>query len=489
MRIQNFDALTNHGNTAGRNHVAQILGAGLDLVDPSVGVRSLVSRKGNVLVFDGPDHELDGDPRAGRAEYDLDAFDRVIVIGAAKGIQTGIVALEEILGDYLTGGHVIAKHGDGILCKKVGVTLAGHPVPDEFCVEGCRKIHEWIKAVTPRDLVITMTGSGVSSLLTWPIEGVTLEETQHLTRRLQIEKGAFTTDLNAVRNHLDRYKGGRISRLLKGATVVNLFTNDIGATGAPPGLRNSYQTLLEKNIFLATLSDGSTFEDAVRTLRKHDVWDETPAHIRDHFLKADPAEETVKADEYESFNARVFGLTPKLTTVYPAMKAKARELGYEPFMLAESISTEAVPAGVVHAGIALNIQNTNEPLRAPCVLISSGENVVTVGSGKGVGGRNQEFCIAAARQIAGSARIVVGAVDTDGTDGPGGLDLPGAPECLCGALVDGQTVDEARAAGIDLADALKTHATSEPLWKLGSGIAAAQSISVLDLRVIAIMRD
>ena len=490
MRIQNFDTLTNHGNTVGRRHVAEILGAGLDLVDPYIGVKKLVSLEGDTLVFDGTDFELAGDPRSGRAEYDLEQYDRVIVIGAAKGVQRGIVALEEILGDRLTGGHVIAKHGDGILCRKVGVTLAGHPVPDACCVEGCQAIYEWIKDVTPRDLVITMMGSGVSSLLTWPVEGVTLEETQLLTHILQIEKGAFTSDLNAVRNHLDRFKGGRISRCLKGATIVNLFTNDVGGGGsAAPGKRNTYRQVLEKNIFLATLSDGSTFADAVNTLHKYDVWDRTPSHIRELLLRADPAEETVKPDEYESFNARMFGLTPKLKTVYPAMYAKARELGYAPLMLSECVSTEAAPAGIFHAAIALNVQNTGEPVKAPCVLVSSGESVVTVGVEGGVGGRNQEFCLAAALKIAGSSRIVIGAVDTDGTDGPGGFSEPGAPECLCGAIVDGDTVAEARESGIDLQTALKTHATSQPLWRLGCGIAATQSISVLDLRVVVIMSE
>ncbi len=489
MRIQNFEQLTGHGNAAGREHALRILGAGLDQVDPYIGVKNLVSRDGDSLVFDGAGrYELDGDPKSGRAEYDLAAYDRVIVVGAAKGIQRGIVALEEILGDRLTGGHVIAKHGDGVLCKKVGVTLAGHPVPDAHCVAGCKAIYEWIRNVTPRDLVITMVGSGVSSLMTWPMDGVTLEEVSELTRLLQIEKGAFTSELNPVRNHLDRFKGGRISRLLKGAAVVNLLTMDVGG-GNPsaPGLRKTYREVLERNDFLATLSDGGTFADAIRTLRKYGVWERTPGHIRDHFLKADPADETVKAEEYESFGARVFKLTPKMKTVYPAMFAEAERLGYAPVMLGECINADAAQAGLALSAIALNIQNMNQPVAAPCALISSGELVTTVGTSGGVGGCNQEFCIAAALQIAGSGRVVVAAVDSDGTDGPGGLNLPGAPDCLCGGIIDGQTAAAAKAAGIDFAAALGTHATSGPLWKLGSGIAATPNISVLDLRVLLVM--
>lgn len=118
--------------------------------------------------------------------------------------------------------------------------------------------------------------------------------------------------------------------------------------------------------------------------------------------------------------------------------------------------------------------------------MSSGENVVTVGSETGVGGRNQEYCLAAAQRIAGTRGIVFGAVDTDGTDGPGGLELPGAPGCLAGAIVDGETVAEAKSAGMDLWQAMKAHATSAPLWTLGCGVEAEHCVSALDLRIILI---
>lgn len=112
--------------------------------------------------------------------------------------------------------------------------------------------------------------------------------------------------------------------------------------------------------------------------------------------------------------------------------------------------------------------------------------MVTVGKESGIGGRNQEYCIAAATRIAGNKNIVFGAVDTDGTDGPGGFKYPGAPQCLAGAVVDGYTVEQARNAGIDLFEALKTHGTSEPMWKLKCGVDAESNVSALDLRIIYI---
>ena len=136
--------------------------------------------------------------------------------------------------------------------------------------------------------------------------------------------------------------------------------------------------------------------------------------------------------------------------------------------------------------MALCCERMGEPFCAPIVLMSSGENLVTVGKESGVGGRNQEYCLGAALKISGSEKIVIGAVDTDGTDGPGGFCYDGAPSCLSGAIVDGFTVADAREKNIDLWEALKTHGTSEPLWKLDCGVEAVTGVSALDLRIIFI---
>lgn len=468
--------------------MAQILDAGLDMVDPYIGAKRLIKRNENKLIFQGKEFELEGDPRSGKVEYDLSIYRRVVVVGAAKGVQRCALALEEILGDYLTGGHVIGKHGEGVICKKIGVTLAGHPTPDEYCEEGCRRIYEWICDVNEKDFIITVTGSGVSSLLTWPIEGVSIKEMHDITQMMQIKKGALTKDLNPIRVHLDRYKGGKITRLLKKGTVVHLATNDLGGSSTnPPGIRLNYHSLMKNNCFIPTIADCSTFEDAIQSFKKYGVWGKVPEHIREFLLKSDPAEETVRVSEYESMDARLFKLTPKFEMVYPAIMKKAKEFGYSPYMLAESLVAEASEAGKVLASIALNVQNLHQPVSAPCALISSGELVVTVGDETGIGGRNQEFCLAAAQLISGSEKIVIGAVDTDGTDGPGGFFSEGAPDCLGGAIVDGFTLGEAKSQGFDIIRAIKTHDTSELLWKTDCGLHISPSISVLDLRVVLIM--
>ena len=486
MRIQNIELLTNHGNIEGRKIVADLLDVGLDSLDPYYSIKKLVEFKDSKIILDNKDFEMKNDPRSGKAVYDLRDYDRVYVIGAAKGVGRAALAFEEILGDALTGGHIIGKHGDEIECKKIGVTLAGHPVPDDFCVVGCEKIKQIADGITARDLVFTITGSGCGSLMTWPAGNITLNEVTEFTHMMQIEKGVPTSDLNIIRTHIDRMKGGRITRMFLPATMVHMTVADPAKTNIP-GQRVSYSEMLKKNTFFPTLSADSTYMDAIDRINKWDAWDLTPDSIKEHLLSGNEETENMRYDEYESINSRFFGLIFKNETVYPAIKQRAKELGFNCYMLSEFMSSEAVDAGKIVSAIALNIENLNEPVTSPVILITSGELIVTVGKETGVGGRNQEFCISAALNIKGSKRIVIGAVDTDGTDGPGGLNVNGAPECLAGAIVDGYSADEAVDKGINLNLALKYHDTSEPLWNIGCGVDAINGVSALDLGIVLIM--
>ena len=485
MRIKNKTTLTSHGNIKGRKIVTELLDAGLDSIDPYYRVKKLIKVENGKIILDTEGFEMKGDPHAGPLQFDLKDYDRVFVIGAAKGVQRAALGFEEALGDVLTAGHVIAKHGEEIICKKIGVTLAGHPVPDDACVEGCKKIGQLMTGLTSRDLVFTVFGSGCGSLFTYPAEGISIDDIADFTHLMQIEKGVATGELNQIRTHIDRFKGGRLLRRLMPATVVNTVTADPSKTDTPI-VRVSYFDMLKVNTFFPTVATASTYEDCIRIIKKHDAWEKTPDSIKKHLLAGTPDTENMSIEEYESVGCRFFGLIFKDSTVYPAVRNRAKELGIKCVMLSEYMQAEAREAGFVDASIALCSERSGEPFKAPVVLMSSGENVVTVGKESGIGGRNQEYCIAAATRISGNKNIVFGAVDTDGTDGPGGFKHPGAPQCLAGAVVDGYTVEQARNAGIDLFEALKTHGTSEPMWKLNCGVDAESNVSALDLRIIYI---
>ena len=486
MRIQNKDRLTNHSNIAGRKIVAELLDAGLDSIDPYYRIKKLIKVKDNVIYLHTSGFEMNGDPHAGSVAYDLKNYDRVFVIGAAKGIQRAALAMEEVLGDALTGGFVIGKHGEKVICKKIDVTPAGHPIPDKYCVEGCRKIEKLANEITERDLVFTIFGSGCGSLFTYPQDGITVEEVAEFTHMMQIEKGVPTSDLNCIRTHIDKFKGGRITRLLKKATIVNMTTADPSKMSTPVN-RMTYFEMLKLNTFFPTVASASTYADCVNIIKKWDAWDRTPQSIKNHLMSA--SDENMDTAEYEKIGARFFGLVFKDSTIYPAVREKAKQLGYKCVMLSEYMEAEAREAGFVDGNTALCCERMGEPFAAPVVLMSSGENVVTVGNENGIGGRNQEYCIAAALKIAGSKNIVIGAVDTDGTDGPGGLNYKDAPTCLAGAVIDGYTAEEAETKKIDLRKALKTHDTSKPLWDLNCAVHAESNVSALDLRIILIAEE
>jgi glycerate 2-kinase len=481
MRILNQDALISHGNRRGREALVSILEAGLLAADPYANTLKLLRVEHGRLIVGNPDFEPAGSPgpHTGDKIFDLSQVGRIYIFGAGKGVQRAAKAIEDVLGDRLTGGHVIGKHGDEIILERIGVTLGGHPVPDEGCATGCRKILELCPVLRPDDLVFTLGANGVSALLTLPVSGVSMDDVRTITHLMQIERGAPTEDLNPVRNHLDVMKGGRVSAYLQPATAIHIMVIDPG----------DWDRLMHHNLWQHFLPDCTTFADAVAMLRKWEAWDIAPAAVREHLLRADPAQETVKAAAFEKMTFRIFGTMPNKLGAMPSAQRRAAELGFTPHTLATFMQAEASQAGFVTACIARTIEAEGTPFEPPCALFSTGELLVTVGDGDGVGGRNQEFALAGALKIAGSENIIMGGVDTDGTDGPGGhfADDAGNIPCLTGGIVDGQTVAEARAAEVDIVADLRRHNASRALWRLDSGIAAAQGISVGDLDVTLIM--
>ena len=478
-RIQNIDDLASHGNVCARKAILEILEAGLEASDPYYNTKKLIRLQGETLIVGGKEFEPSGSLRTGEEVYKLSEIGRIFVFGAGKGIQRVAKAIEDTLGDRLTGGHVIDKKGHPVILERIGVTLGAHPVPDEDCVRGCERIRELADNLTEDDLVFTCVGNGVSSLLTMPVAGVSLEDVRKTTYIMQIERGVPTGDLNPIRNHLDMMKGGRISRLIQPAKAIHIIA-------IAPG---SYDQLMHHNLWLHTLPDCTTFQLAIDELRKWDAWDMVPSSVRKFLETADPGHETIKAEEFEKMPFRIFGVMPgsRQTATLPLAMKKARELGFKPVILAEALSSiEACHAGTYIAAITRTIERRGQPLEPPCALFSSGEMIVTVGKEKGIGGRNQEFALSAALRIAGSKNIVIASVDTDGTDGPGIQFTKGPkdmPSCFAGGIVDGETAEEAKEAGVNIVEELKKHNTSPALWKLKSGIIAIPDISLGDLTV------
>ena len=458
--IQNTEELLSHGNVGGRRVVLDILEAGLRASDPYESVRKLVRVEDGKLIVGC---ENAAAPQGQKPlVFDLSRVGHIYVIGGGKAAQRQARALEDALGDLITEGHVNAKKGDTVQLERIGVALAGHPIPDEDSVAGARKIVEVARKARKGDVVFFSESGGGSALLTLPAPGVSLQDLQDLNRVLYFECGASMWDTNAVRNMLTVLRSREV-RYVGEATFIQISTDE-----RPPGLR------IHTGKSDGQRSSDEAYRHAVAVLKAYRCWDRVSESIRRFLLAADPQYGPLTPDELARMHRfRVIGPEQMLE----AAQRRARELGLSATIVASSLSdVEAKAAGDVFAYMAQEAEVYGRPLKPPCVLLCGGELLVTVGAATGAGGRNQEFVLSMAPRIAQSGRIVAASVDSDGSDGP---------TDVAGGIVDGLTMDRARDAGFDVFEEVRRHNSNPVLRKLGDGIfTGVRGTNVQDLRVV-----
>ena len=334
MRVINKERLVSHGNKEGRRIAVDILEKGLAAADPYENTRKVVKVEEGVLKVGNDEFVPKGSPRTGIDEYVLGRdLDRIFVFGAGKGIQRIVQALEDELGNYLTGGMIIVKHHDRHSLKRVEVVYASHPVPDETCLDASKRLVERIgeAKLTERDLVFTVIGNGASSMMTYPWDGLDLKAVADVTRILQIEKGLTTPKLNIVRNQLDRLKGGRITRYLAKAKLVHLFPIDLNEPNAYNAC--GYHGHVHHNFWLHSLPDISTAEKAIAVLKESDSWDQVDESIRSYLQHPPAGHDVLSPEEFESYDNRIFGLMPDSCNFIKAVMDYSRSVGYEPHFM------------------------------------------------------------------------------------------------------------------------------------------------------------
>jgi glycerate-2-kinase len=467
MIIKNWDALTSHGNAEGRKIVLEILEAGFAAADPYENVKKLIRIEGGRLIVGHRDFPVWRGGLSGHQEplvFDLSKVGNIYVVGGGKAAQRQAKAIEDVLGDLITEGQVNAKKGEPLWCRRIHVTFAGHPIPDEDSVEGARRILEIEKKARKGDIVFFTESGGGSALMCLPGPGLTLEDLQEVNRLLYFEQGASMPDTNAVRWMLVDLRG-RHERYVDEATFIGIHTDE--APPEAPALRPSRREA-------AVTQDG--YKNAICILKRYGVWDKVPQQVRRYLERADPRYDRVRPGELEGkpiYHFRVMGPEYMLE----AARRRAEGLGINAAILASSLNDmETRPIGEMLAYVAREVEVYGRPARTPCVLIIGGELVVTVGKATGKGGRNQEFALSAAPIIAGSENIVIASADSDGTDGP---------TYMAGGIVDGYTMDRAEEAGIDVYEELKNHNSGWALEKLGDSIfTGALGTNVRDLRLI-----
>jgi hydroxypyruvate reductase len=403
-----------------RQHALEIFQAALKAVDPLEAVFRYVKR-------------VDDGLQIGEHRFVFKDYDRILVVGAGKAGAPMARALEDLLGDRITDGVIVVKEGHGLPLAHVRTHEAGHPVPDERGIKGAEEILALVKNAGERDLVLCLISGGGSALLVAPAEGVTLEDKQEVTRLL-LACGADIHEINTIRKHLSRAKGGGLARFAYPATVVSLILSDVIGD--------------DLNVIASgpAVPDTSTFADTRQVLEKHDIWNRVPAAVQsriDRGLKGD-IEDTPKAGDavFERCYSELVG------TNLQALKAaglKSEELGYRTLILSSTVEGEAREVAKVLTAIAREVRGSGNPLSAPACILCGGETTVTI-QGGGKGGRNQELALASALVIDGVENVVVLAGGTDGNDGP---------TDAAGAMADGSSLVRARARGLDPLDFLR----------------------------------
>lgn len=381
---------------------------------------------------------------------------RTIVIGAGKASAEMARALEKHWPGELSG-VVVTRYGYAVPCERIEILEAAHPVPDQAGLDAARRILATVQRLTADDLVICLISGGGSALLPLPGEGITLEDKQAINRAL-LRSGANISEMNCVRRHLSRIKGGRLAAACHPARVVNLLISDVPGDN-PMDIASG-----------PTVPDPTTRQDALDILRRYGI--ELPPAARAFLESADG--ESVKPND-----PRLAGLeTHLIATPQMALEAAAevaRAAGVTPVMLGDTIEGEAKDVGKVFAGITHQIATRGHPFKRPCVLLSGGETTVTV-KGEGRGGRNVEFLLSLAIELNGKEGIWALAGDTDGVDGL---------EEIAGAIATPDTLERAWAAGIRPRDALANNDGHGFFGALGDAVITGPTLTnVNDFRAI-----
>jgi len=400
--------------------VIKILAAALGAVDPRRAVQKALQADGKHLLVE-------------ERSYHLKNYGHIYVIGAGKAGAPMALAVEETLGNRVQKGVVIVKDGHALSgpaatqLSKIEIVEASHPIPDRRGVAATERILKLLGQAQENDLVLCLISGGGSALLTAPAPGVSLADLQSLTDNL-LASGASIDEINILRKHLDRVKGGGLAKQAAPASLISLILSDV--VGNP----------LDVIASGPTVPDPSTFRQAYDILEKYELLERTPRAILEHLQRGLDGEipETPKEDN------RLFELTHNVLVgsnwqAAQAALQQARREGFNTLLLTTYLQGEASQAGRMLGAILRQADVSGEPLPRPLCIIAGGETTVTL-RGDGLGGRNQEMALAAVKDLAGIPEIALVTLATDGGDGPSDA---------AGAIVTGETFERGLKLGLD----------------------------------------
>ena len=347
---------------------------------------------------------------------------KLIVSSIGKAAWRMAKAASDILGSGITG-TVITKY-DHSMGDISGLEIfeAGHPVLDENTLKGTRALLEHVRNLTADDTVLFLVSGGGSALFELPAEGVTLDDMQNITSQL-LACGADIVEINTIRKHLSGVKGGKFAKLCAPAHVFMVVLSDV--------LGDRLDSIASG----PAAPDMSTSEEALAIIKKYGL------NVKPELLKVLAQETPKNLDNVTSV------ITGSVTALCKAAGEISESKGYTPLILTTTMACEAREAGSLMASIAREVLTSGRPVKAPCAIIAGGETVVHL-TGKGMGGRNQEFALSAAQGISGLENVVIASLGSDGTDGP---------TDAAGGIVDGKTEAVLKSKGISIPEVLKNN--------------------------------
>jgi len=332
--------------------------------------------------------------------YDLKKYENIYVIGFGKASARMAIALEHILKDKIKSGLVITKYGHSEKTKKIKILEGGHPLPDNNSLKATEQLLNFLKQTKENDLVINLISGGGSSLLVKPVNSITLSDKKQMTQIL-LDCGATINEINYLRKYVSEIKGGKLLNHINPSESISLIISDV------------------INDNLEIIASGPTVPSKInknickKIIEKYGIKKDLPLNIIKYiFTKKDKEDVKQKIAKYKNYI---------IENNYTALKGaynSAKKLGYNPIILSSSIYGETKEIVKFHLAIAKEIILTHNPVATPACILSGGETTVTK-KGKGKGGRNQEFVLAALIELLQNPLpIAIASIATDGTDGP-----------------------------------------------------------------------
>jgi len=429
----------------------QIFLAGIESVLPDQLIRKQVFIKDSTLFISS-------------FQFSLDWVDRIFVIGAGKASAMMAKGIENILSDRITSGHVVVKYGHAVELKYITISEASHPVPDKNGYLAAQKILEIVTQAKENDLVICLLSGGGSALLADFPEDSTLND-MIIVNDLLLKSGADIKELNAVRKHLSKVKGGQLAKAACPASLVSLILSDV------------IGDLLDVIASGPTVPDPTTFEDAMFVLNKYSLIPKVPMPLINHLKEgvAGLISETPKHGDsiFDNTKNIIIG-SNKIALNAASQKTKA--IGLHPIIITSALEGDTIKITEQLIDTASKFQS-DDAAKKPCCLLFGGETTLKV-NGQGIGGRNQHLALYAASLLKNKNGITLLCAGTDGSDGP---------TFAAGAVVDLKTIESAMGLGIDAQKYLDNFDSFHFFEKTGGHIVTGPTMTnVMDLIIIII---